>query len=52
MIYKRSQTEGMPCKGKIHVAVAYFCLSLWDNTARRKKGPGFLKQCESVSDTV
>lgn len=52
IIYKRSQREGMPSKGKIHVAIAYFCLSLWENTARRKKGPGFLKQRESVSDTV
>lgn len=40
----------MPSKEKIHIAIAYFCLSLWENTAIRKKGPGFRKQCESVSE--
>lgn len=37
---------------KIHVAVPISVpLRLWENTAIRKKGPGFLKLCKSVSET-
>lgn len=42
----------MPSKGKIHVAVVYFCLSKKSvgKDCHTEGGRGFRKLCESVSE--